>query len=343
MTPHTVVLDGAGIGPLTAGGKGSALDKLAALDVRIPATGVITTSAYEAFESVPAIASFVADLKTGEIPDPTEHDEHRRLVDEVFLSAPLPDTVADEVDRLAATVASGGLVAVRSSATAEDLESASFAGQYESYLNVDAGGVHDAVRLVWASLWYPAPRAYRRFRQIDEHDLTMAVVVMQMLDPSEAGVLVHRRPGRGRRRRPARGRAGPGRAARVRRDDTRRLRHRPGDDGRGVRRPSRHRCATSPPRRSDSRRHSTHRRTSSSPSTTADLYLVQARPITTTTDDSRTDDGFDFSCGDNTTYTTAGIAEMHPRCALATLSVGHQQLAARERVPLPLRSARRRR
>ena len=76
MTPNTVVLDGAGIGPLTAGGKGSALDKLAALDVRIPSTGVITTAAYESFERVPEIAAFVADLKTGEIPRPTEHDEH---------------------------------------------------------------------------------------------------------------------------------------------------------------------------------------------------------------------------------------------------------------------------
>ena len=156
MTPNTVVLDGAGIGPLTAGGKGSALDKLAALDVRIPSTGVITTAAYESFERVPEIAAFVADLKTGEIPDPTEHDEHRRLVDEKFLAVPLPHDVAAEVDQLAATVGGDGLVAVRSSATAEDLESASFAGQYESYLNVDTPGVHDAVRLVWASLWYPA-------------------------------------------------------------------------------------------------------------------------------------------------------------------------------------------
>jgi len=70
-------------------------------------------------------------------------------------------------------------VAVRSSATAEDLASASFAGQYESYLNVAPDGVHDAVRRVWASLWYPAPRAYRQFRRISETDLTMAVVVMR--------------------------------------------------------------------------------------------------------------------------------------------------------------------
>ena len=311
MTPNTVVLDGAGIGPLTAGGKGSALDKLAALDVRIPSTGVITTAAYESFERLPEIAAFVADLKTGEIPDPTAHDEHRRLVDETFLAVPLPHDVAAEVDQLAATVGGDGLVAVRSSATAEDLESASFAGQYESYLNVDATGVHDAVRLVWASLWYPAPRAYRRFRQIDEHDLTMAVVVMRMLDPSEAGVLFTVDPGGG--------------------DDAVRLEVVQGlgeqlvsgektPDAYVIERETmvEEFAAISPPLRDLATEALRLEEALGAPQDIefavhdGDLYLVQARPITTVVDASRTDDGFDFSCGAETTYTTAGIAETMP-------------------------------
>ena len=92
-------------------------------------------------------------------------------------------------------VAGATTVAVRSSATAEDLGAASFAGQYESYLNVERDDAHDAVRKVWASLWYPSPRSYRWFRGIDEADLAMAAVVMRMLDPSIAGVLFTVDPG----------------------------------------------------------------------------------------------------------------------------------------------------
>lgn len=311
MTPHTMVLDGTGVGPLIAGGKGSALDKLAALNTRIPATGVITTAAYEAFEAVPEIASFVADLKTAEIPDPTRHDDHRKLVDEMFLSIPLPGEVAASVDELARVVSDGHQVAVRSSATAEDLESASFAGQYESYLNVDAAAVHDAVRLVWASLWYPAPRAYRRFRQIDEHDLTMAVVVMRMLDPSEAGVLFTVDPGGG--------------------DDAVRLEVVQGLGEQlvsGEKTPDAYVieretmvdefASISPPLRDLATEALRLEEALGAPQDIefavhdGELYLVQARPITTVVDASRTDDGFDFSCGDQTTYTTAGIAETMP-------------------------------
>ena len=63
MTPRAVILTGEGIGPLTAGGKGSALDRLVALDVRVPSTGVITTTAYEEFEALPEISTYVASLK----------------------------------------------------------------------------------------------------------------------------------------------------------------------------------------------------------------------------------------------------------------------------------------
>ena len=119
----------------------------------------------------------------------------RAHVDEVFLSVPLPPAVADAVDRLVAEVAGAGRVAVRSSATAEDLGSASFAGQYESYLNVEPADAHDAVRKVWASMWYPSPRWYRWFRGIEESDLAMAAVVMRMLDPSIAGVMFTVDPG----------------------------------------------------------------------------------------------------------------------------------------------------
>lgn len=311
MTPVAAMLEGNGLDPLVAGGKGSALDRLIALGVRVPPTGVITTAAFQAFAAQPEIAALIEELRTSPVPGPEMHAAHRERVDEVFLSVALPPEVAVEVDALVGRVGDGRPVAVRSSATAEDLESASFAGQYESYLNVDEAGAHDAVRLVWASLWYAAPSAYRRFRSIDEHDLTMAVVVMRMLDPSHAGVLFTVDPG---------GNADSARLEVV--------------DGLGEQLVSGERTpdayvadratmiedfgAISPPLADLAREGLRLEGAFGAPQDIEfavdrdELYIVQARPITTAVDDSRTDDGFDFSCGDDTTYTTAGIAEMLP-------------------------------
>jgi len=83
-----------------------------------------------------------------------------------------------------------GLVAVRSSATAEDLPESSFAGQQESYLNVSgAEAVIDAVRACWQSLFTERAVAYRRDRDIPDSAVAMAVVVQRMVQADAAGVL----------------------------------------------------------------------------------------------------------------------------------------------------------
>ena len=79
---------------------------------------------------------------------------------------------------------------MRSSATAEDMAAASFAGQYRSYLEIgDDEALLRAVRLVWASLWLPAPRTYRAHTGVPEDDLAMSVVVMRLVDAERAGVV----------------------------------------------------------------------------------------------------------------------------------------------------------
>ncbi|NYH52349.1 pyruvate,water dikinase [Nocardiopsis arvandica] len=94
----------------------------------------------------------------------------------------------------------GGRVAVRSSATAEDLPDASFAGQQDTYLDVE--GVDDlltAVRRCWDSLWTDRAVAYRRDRGIDDDAAHMAVVVQRMVEPRAAGVLFTANPVTGTR------------------------------------------------------------------------------------------------------------------------------------------------
>lgn len=84
----------------------------------------------------------------------------------------------------------GGRVAVRSSATAEDLPDASFAGQQDTYLDVE--GVDDlltAIRNCWGSLWTDRAVAYRRGQGIADDSVRMAVVVQRMVEPRAAGVL----------------------------------------------------------------------------------------------------------------------------------------------------------
>jgi phosphohistidine swiveling domain-containing protein len=94
----------------------------------------------------------------------------------------------------------GGPVAVRSSATAEDLPFASFAGQQDTYLNVvGEDEVVDAVQRCWASLWTDRAVAYRATNEIDDSAVKIAVVVQRMVQSEVAGVMFTANPVTGRR------------------------------------------------------------------------------------------------------------------------------------------------
>ncbi|MEO3799781.1 PEP/pyruvate-binding domain-containing protein [Nonomuraea sp. B1E8] len=113
---------------------------------------------------------------------------------EAYVTGDVPETeLVDAYERLG-----GGKVAVRSSATAEDLPQASFAGQQDTYLNVEGRqALIDAVRRCWDSLHTERAVAYRANAGIE--DAAMAVVVQRMVDPERAGVLFTANPITGRR------------------------------------------------------------------------------------------------------------------------------------------------
>ena len=93
-----------------------------------------------------------------------------------------------------------GPVAVRSSATAEDLEDASFAGQQETYLNVRGNdALLAAVVRCWASLWTDRAISYRARQRFDSAGLRLAVVVQRMVPADAAGVMFTANPTNGRR------------------------------------------------------------------------------------------------------------------------------------------------
>jgi pyruvate,water dikinase len=112
--------------------------------------------------------------------------EIRRVVE----GTPVPDDVAVAINCALARRGDHAAFAVRSSATAEDLPSASFAGQQDSYLNVlDAGAILEHVRQCWASLFTERAVTYRLRNGFDHRKINMAVVVQRMVFPQAAGVL----------------------------------------------------------------------------------------------------------------------------------------------------------
>lgn len=186
----TGILDGSPIEPDLVGGKGFALNQLIGMGVKVPPTGSITTFGYRWFVRESGLHRFIDDIRSEGLPDQADLDEAAERVDNAFLEAAMPDALAREIGELAAAIGEGSPLAVRSSATAEDMAAASFAGQYRSYLEIsDNEALLRAVRLVWASLWLPAPRAYRARAGVVEDDLAMSVVVMRLVDAQRAGVV----------------------------------------------------------------------------------------------------------------------------------------------------------
>src|SRR5919201_2684881 len=169
-----------------AGGKGANLGELARAKFPVPDGFILTTEAY-------ALAARMAHI-----------DPQDALAAAVRLrTSPVPDTIAAAARQAYADLG-GGPVAVRSSATAEDLPGASFAGQQDTYLNVSGDdALLDAIQRCWASLWNERAVAYRRTYGIDDRSVRLAVVVQRMVDASAAGVLFTADPITGRRRQSA--------------------------------------------------------------------------------------------------------------------------------------------
>ncbi|HLU53963.1 MAG TPA: PEP/pyruvate-binding domain-containing protein [Pseudonocardia sp.] len=153
------------------GGKAANLGELIAAGFPVPPGFVVTTAAYR------RVAAAL------EVPDPARARE-------VLANAEPPPEV-DRAVRVAYTALGDGVpVAVRSSATAEDLPWASFAGQQDTFLNVvGADAVLDAVRRCWASLWTDRAVSYRETQGIDHRAVEIAVVVQRMVEARVAGVL----------------------------------------------------------------------------------------------------------------------------------------------------------
>jgi len=182
----------------TVGGKGASLGELTHAGIAVPPGFVVTTHAFELFLKALEQASPVRALV--EALDPADLDAVTALsralrtrVEQEPLPQPVERAILDAHARL--TGDSGATVAVRSSATTEDAEDASFAGLQDTFLWVlDAQDTVRRVRECWGSLYSVESMTYRRKHGLPEDGVAMAVVVQSMVDARTAGVMFTRSP-----------------------------------------------------------------------------------------------------------------------------------------------------
>jgi rifampicin phosphotransferase len=170
------------------GGKAANLGELIRAGFPVPPGFCITTAAYQ------QVAADVVD------PDARDRGLIAEQARTAILATPVSAAIAHAVERTYRGLGDDVPVAVRSSATAEDLPWASFAGQQDTYLNiVGVDAVLGAVRRCWASLWTDRAVSYRTTNGIDHATVRLAVVVQQMIKPQVAGVLFTADPVTGHR------------------------------------------------------------------------------------------------------------------------------------------------
>ena len=184
----------------SAGGKGANLGRLARAGLGVPDGFVLTTFAYADFVALNDLDQIVLDATDRLVPDDRDRlAAASAAIRDEFAIGELRDSVASAVEAAYARLGAPP-VAVRSSATAEDLPDMSFAGQQDTYLNVvGVDALLESIVSCWSSLWTARAMGYRARNGIAGEAVSMAVVVQVMVDAVASGVLFTANPLTGKR------------------------------------------------------------------------------------------------------------------------------------------------
>jgi pyruvate,water dikinase len=182
------------------GGKAVNLSRLSRAGFPVPPGFAVTTDAFRAALDEDGLREHIdAALAAADPDDPASVDEASRRIRAAFARTPVPAGIATSVLDAYRTLG-GGPVAVRSSATAEDLPDLSFAGQQDTLLGVrDEDALLAAVVECWSSLWTARAITYRRRAGIPEEAAALAVAVQRMVEADTSGVLFTANPLTGHR------------------------------------------------------------------------------------------------------------------------------------------------
>ncbi|PIN73502.1 phosphoenolpyruvate synthase [Candidatus Woesearchaeota archaeon CG10_big_fil_rev_8_21_14_0_10_45_16] len=186
-----------------AGGKGSNLGEMFNLGLPVPEGFAVTAQTYKEFIEVTGIKDKIQSyLKDLDMEDTSRLQQSAAAIQKLITSTTIPEDIADEIkdnyellsaDKKTAANLLGGqevFVAVRSSATAEDLPSASFAGQQATFLNIKGkDNVIKAVRDCWASLFTARAIYYRTKNQFDHSKVLISAIIQRMVNSDQSGIM----------------------------------------------------------------------------------------------------------------------------------------------------------
>lgn len=187
------------------GGKCASLVTMTAAGMPVPLGFAVTTAAYDAFKAYSGLERYIETALAGlDTEDVAAVDRASQAIRERICSSSVPDDLRDATivafEELQSRFAEPVPVAVRSSATAEDLPDASFAGQQDTYLWLTTEAeVREHIRQCWASLYTSRAIIYRIKNNIPEAGLSMAVAVQKMVAAKTAGVAMTMNPSTGDR------------------------------------------------------------------------------------------------------------------------------------------------
>jgi len=181
----------------SVGGKGASLGEMASIGLPVPPAFVVTAQAFRRF-----LVETGLEQKIFKVSDNIDVENNAALekaadtIKALVIKAKMPASIKDDVRASYKKMAQKDLVvAVRSSATAEDLPDASFAGQQETYLNIKGeAALLSAVQNCWASLYGARAIYYRAKQGFEEHTVNIAVVVQQLVHSEKAGVMFTSHP-----------------------------------------------------------------------------------------------------------------------------------------------------
>ena len=180
----------------TVGGKAVGLSRMTAGGVPVPPGFTVTTQAYIDFVDTNNLENTMDSLlDTIDFVDPDSIEAVSSQVRAHIMGATVPKSVFEEIATAYGQLGDNLFVAVRSSGTAEDMGDASFAGLYDSFLEIRGiDDVVDAVQRCWASLWTARCLSYRNHLGINHRQALVAVVVQEMVNAELAGVLFTANP-----------------------------------------------------------------------------------------------------------------------------------------------------
>lgn len=182
---------------VSVGGKGASLGEMTSIGLPVPTAFVVTAQAFRRFLVESGIEeTLFRRLDRLDVDDTDALEAVARDAQDLVLNVGIPEQIRDDITGAYSRMGEGGMiVAVRSSATAEDLPEASFAGQQETFLNIKGDAdLLEAVQKCWASLYGERAIYYRSKQGFDDRSVNIAVVVQQLIPSEKAGVLFTSHP-----------------------------------------------------------------------------------------------------------------------------------------------------